>query len=139
MRRIVVLLSALSLLGCCGRPAADRPKGPAPGAGGAAGGPPPIDVQAEKLNTGLAGPDVALAAKVKERLAADPGLRALQIEVDVQNGRVTLWGKANTADAKAAAGNLAKATPGVTSLSNLITTLKTAAASQPARAPKQKQ
>jgi osmotically-inducible protein OsmY len=136
MRRIVVLAGVLSLLGCGGRPAADQPKGAAPAGGGAAGGPPPIEVQAEKLNTGLASPDVALAAKVKERLAADPALRASQIEVDAQNGRVTLWGKADTAEAKAAAGKLAKATPGVTGLSNLIT-LK--AASQPASAAKQKQ
>lgn len=135
MQRIVILASALCILGC-GRPAADQPKGPAPGAGGAAGGPPPIEVQAEKLNTGLASPDVALAAKVKERLAADSGLRALQIDVDAQGGRVTLWGKANTAEARAVAGKLAKATPGVTSLSNLITL---EAASQSASAPKQKQ
>jgi hypothetical protein len=108
----------LGLAGCGQRPGDMPPSRPAPQDAGAKLQ--AVEVGDDSLKTGLAPADAALAARVKEKLATDPRLHGLTIEVDAQGGRVTLWGKVDHAEAKSAAEELARQTPGVRSLANLI-------------------
>lgn len=64
--------------------------------------------------------DATITAKVKANLIADPEVRALSIDVDTVDGRVTLQGKVATAGQKAEAEKLARITPGVRQVLNLI-------------------
>lgn len=64
--------------------------------------------------------DATISAKVKANLIADPEVRALDIDVDTIDGRVTLQGKVATESQKAEAEKLARITPGVRQVLNLI-------------------
>ena len=66
----------------------------------------------EKI-AGAAG-DAATTAKVKARLMAEPGIDSLQIDVDTNNGNVTLTGQVDTPQNKARAKELASSIEGVT-------------------------
>jgi osmotically-inducible protein OsmY len=62
--------------------------------------------------------DAALTAKVKARLAADPDVAAVTIDVDTLDGQVTLSGKVASPAERAEAEKLAKGTDGVLSVVN---------------------
>jgi hyperosmotically inducible protein len=63
----------------------------------------------------------ALTTKVKTALASDAGLRTMtNIDVDSDNGVVTLKGKVDSADAKKKAGEIAKKVDGVKSVKNQL-------------------
>ena len=62
--------------------------------------------------------DKGIAAKVKSKLAADPELNPFNIDVDVEDGHVTLSGAVRSATARAEAEKLAANTKGVTGVSN---------------------
>jgi osmotically-inducible protein OsmY len=64
--------------------------------------------------------DASLTAQVKSRLAGDPAINALYIDVDTSNSRVTLRGKVGLAEQKTAAEKIARETPGVTDVVNLL-------------------
>ncbi|HEX3128910.1 MAG TPA: BON domain-containing protein [Thermoanaerobaculia bacterium] len=64
--------------------------------------------------------DATITAKVKANLIADPEVRALSIDVDTIDGRVTLQGKVANEGQKAEAEKLARITPGVRQVVNLI-------------------
>ena len=64
--------------------------------------------------------DATISAKVKANLIADPEVRALDIDVDTIDGRVTLQGKVANESQKAEAEKLARITPGVRQVLNLI-------------------
>jgi hyperosmotically inducible protein len=64
--------------------------------------------------------DATISAKVKANLIADPEVRALDIDVDTVDGRVTLNGKVASESQKAEAEKLARITPGVRQVLNLI-------------------
>jgi hyperosmotically inducible protein len=64
--------------------------------------------------------DATISAKVKANLIADPEVRALSIDVDTVDGRVTLNGKVASESQKAEAEKLARITPGVRQVLNLI-------------------
>jgi hyperosmotically inducible periplasmic protein len=64
--------------------------------------------------------DATITAKVKANLISDPEVRALSIDVDTIDGRVTLQGKVATEGQKAEAEKLARITPGVRGVVNLI-------------------
>ncbi|MES1244362.1 MAG: BON domain-containing protein [Acidobacteriota bacterium] len=64
--------------------------------------------------------DATITAKVKANLITDPEVRALSIDVDTIDGRVTLQGKVETEGQKAEAEKLARITPGVRQVLNLI-------------------
>lgn len=64
--------------------------------------------------------DVAVTSKIKAKLAADPEVAALHIDVDTVDGQVTLNGKVASAAQKAEAEKLARNTEGVASVTNLI-------------------
>jgi osmotically-inducible protein OsmY len=68
--------------------------------------------------------DAATTAKVKSRLMAEPGIDSLQIDVDTNNGRVTLSGEADTAQNKARAAELARSIEGVTGVNDRLTVKK---------------
>lgn len=64
--------------------------------------------------------DATISARVKANLIADPEVRALDIDVDTVDGRVTLQGKVANESQKAEAEKLARITPGVRQVLNLI-------------------
>jgi hyperosmotically inducible periplasmic protein len=64
--------------------------------------------------------DATITAKVKANLIADPEVRALDIDVDTVDGRVTLQGKVANESLRAEAEKLARITPGVRQVLNLI-------------------
>lgn len=62
--------------------------------------------------------DMAITAEVNARLARDPGLSALAINVDTADGRVVLRGSAPDAAARGRATQLASAVDGVVAVNN---------------------
>jgi hyperosmotically inducible protein len=60
--------------------------------------------------------DGAVTAKIKSKMALDDTVKALSIDVDTDNGVVTLSGTVNSPAEKAKAVQLAKETAGVTSV-----------------------
>ena len=60
--------------------------------------------------------DGAVTAKIKSKMALDDTVKALSIDVDTDNGVVTLSGSVNSPAEKAKAVQLAKETAGVTSV-----------------------
>jgi osmotically-inducible protein OsmY len=75
-----------------------------------------VEVKEDPVKTGIEAADAGLAGKVRSRLDGDAQLRRLPIEVDAEAGRVTLWGHVTSAEERAAAEQLARGTPGVTSV-----------------------
>lgn len=65
--------------------------------------------------------DGTITAKVNAALAADKELAAIRIDVDTQNGVVTLSGPAPTAAAKQRASEVAQEVKGVASVNNQLT------------------
>jgi hyperosmotically inducible periplasmic protein len=65
--------------------------------------------------------DASITAKVNAGLAKDKDLSAVKIDVDTQNGVVTLSGPAPTATAKARAAEIARDVKGVSSVNNQLT------------------
>jgi len=64
--------------------------------------------------------NATITSKVKSRLAADPGINALYIDVDTDNGRVTLKGKVALAGQREIAERIARQTEGVKDVVNQI-------------------
>lgn len=63
--------------------------------------------------------NATLTTKVKTALASDVGMKTMtNIDVDSNNGVVTLKGKVDSADAKKKAGDIAKKVDGVKSVKN---------------------
>ncbi len=121
---------ALALAGCGRQPAASPAAAGAASAAHDAGKFKDVEVREDPVKTGIEAGDAGLAAQVRARLAGDPQLRRQHIEVDAEGGRVTLWGEAARPEDRAAAEQLARRTPGVAGVNNLV---KTAA---PAGAPR---
>jgi len=65
--------------------------------------------------------DATITTKVNAALARDKDLSAIRIDVDTQNGVVTLTGPAPTASAKERASEVARQVQGVTSVNNQLT------------------
>ena len=65
--------------------------------------------------------DASITAKVNAGLAADKDLSAIRIDVDTENGVVTLSGPAPTDAAKERAAEIAKNVEGVNSVNNKLT------------------
>jgi osmotically-inducible protein OsmY len=74
--------------------------------------------------TGKAIDDASVTAKVKSALIAEPGLKALAIEVDTSGGVVTLHGTANTPESRAKATQVASNVEGVKSVKNNLIIVK---------------
>jgi len=68
--------------------------------------------------TAAAVDDATLTAKVKTAIIAEPGMNALQIDVDTKNAIVSLTGNVDTTQVKARAAQLAETVPGVRSVVN---------------------
>jgi hyperosmotically inducible periplasmic protein len=62
--------------------------------------------------------DVALAARVKTALIAEPGVKARDVKVESRDGVVALHGKAESAEQKELAAKVVGAVQGVKSVSN---------------------
>jgi Predicted periplasmic or secreted lipoprotein len=65
--------------------------------------------------------DASITAQVNASLAKDKDLSAIKIDVDTQNGVVTLSGPAPTATAKERASQIARSVKGVSSVNNQLT------------------
>jgi hyperosmotically inducible periplasmic protein len=75
----------------------------------------------ESASLGAALDDIAITAKVKQRLASDERIRNVDIAVETNNGVVTLSGSAPSGDAKDAAEELARNVAEVQGIDNKIT------------------
>lgn len=64
--------------------------------------------------------DAAISAAVNARLAKDPALSVMKVDVDTVQGRVTLSGTAPDAAAQARATQLARSVDGVTGVDNRL-------------------
>lgn len=64
--------------------------------------------------------DAAISAAVNARLAKDPALSVMKVDVDTVQGRVTLSGTAPDAAAQARATQLAQSVDGVTGVDNRL-------------------
>lgn len=71
---------------------------------------------AQLAEAGKAMDDAALTAKVKSALIAEPGLKALAIDVDTSGGVITLNGTVNNDDNRNKAVQLAQSVQGVKSV-----------------------
>ena len=70
--------------------------------------------------TACASTNAGLTSKIKTKLAADPVVKAHQIDVDSNNGVVTLTGNIDSAEAKDRAIALARETKGVAEVRDMI-------------------
>jgi len=121
--RVLACLGWLALCCClagCGRGPRGAAAPPAGSGTHAAPAAKAVEIQEDPVKTGIETGDAALASKVRAGFAADPRLRQLPIEMDAEAGRVTLWGRVDRAEQRAAAEQQARRTPGVTSIVNLI-------------------
>ena len=75
--------------------------------------------------------NAGLTSKVKTKLAADPVVQAHQIDVDTNNGVVTLTGTIESQEAKDRALMLAKETKGVREVRDMIEVRPTTAGNMP--------
>ena len=72
------------------------------------------------LVTACSSTNAGLTSKIKTKLAADPVVKAHQIDVDSNNGVVTLTGNIDSQDAKDRALQIAKETKGVVEVRDMI-------------------
>jgi hyperosmotically inducible periplasmic protein len=79
------------------------------------------------LVTACAETDPGITTAVKSRLAADDTVKARSIDVDTQNGAVTLTGEVRSAAEEAQALQIARGTDGVTSVVDQLTVVPEAA------------
>src|SRR5260221_3337434 len=78
------------------------------------------DVKQKAGQAGEKVEDAAITAKVKTALVSEPGLKALQIDVDTANGVVTLNGAVDTPQNLDRATQVAQAVEGVKSVDNRL-------------------
>lgn len=81
------------------------------------------EAAANKATTAIG--DAAITGSVKTAMIAEPGLKAMQIDVDTKNGVVTLTGAVDTAADKARAVQIAQGVTGVSSVIDRLTTKTT--------------
>lgn len=74
----------------------------------------------ESASLGAAMDDTAITAKVKQRLASDDRLKSASIDVETNNGVVTLTGSTQDTDARRAAEDLARNVAEVQGIDNQI-------------------
>lgn len=77
-----------------------------------------IDVGERSMGAQMS--DAGITSKVKAKLAADPQVTAMNVDVDTIEGVVTLTGLVRTEDQKVEAEELARATDGVKDVRNLL-------------------
>jgi osmotically-inducible protein OsmY len=77
-----------------------------------------VENAAEKVGDSVS--DAAVTASINAELARDPSLSALKIDVDTNQGRVLLSGKAPDSAARDRATRLASGVKGVTSVENRL-------------------
>jgi osmotically-inducible protein OsmY len=103
----VIAVATLSAIALALTACADRPRNQT-------GGTASTEVKQDTKNAALTG-------KVKSALAADVGLRTLNINVDSSGSVVTLKGQVDSADTKRRAEEVARKVEGVTSVRNELT------------------
>jgi hypothetical protein len=118
----LALLFLLALLPFAGAACSRRASAPPPPAAARHDAPgfKDVEIHEDPVKTGIEAGDAGLAGRVRSRLGGDPQLRGLAIEVDAEGGRVTLWGHVSRAEDRAGAEQLARRTPGVAAVNDLI-------------------
>lgn len=124
MTRILALASILALAACGdsappAKPAA-QPTAPAP----VAKAPETKAPEAKAPEAPKPDPNKELAQRVKRALEGDGKVKAEQIDVTANEGRVSLWGTAPTAGERARAAQVASKVEGVASVDNQIKVVK---------------
>lgn len=114
----LALVLLVAWVGCDRREGADdgTPQG-----GGAATTEPDGAAGAAGAEGADVGGDAAITVRVKTALAADPRVSALMIDVDTQNGIVTLKGDVESEEAKSAAEEVTRGAEGVMDVVNMVT------------------
>lgn len=79
------------------------------------------DMRREGEKAGDKMSDAAITAKVKTAIVAEPGLKAMQIDVDTVNGVVTLKGTVGSPELMESARRVALTVEGVKSVNNQLT------------------
>lgn len=79
-----------------------------------------LQVSTAERSAGDVVDDTVITARVKSALVGDPRTKAMQIEVDTNNGMVQLGGFVDSAAGKAAAAELASGVEGVKGVKNAI-------------------
>jgi len=79
-----------------------------------------LQVSSEKTSVGERIDDALITTRVKAALAADPAVKATQVNVETKDGMVQLSGFVDNAEAKAKAAELARGVSGVTSVNNQV-------------------
>ncbi len=79
------------------------------------------EVKEQAANAGAKIDDAVITAKVKTALIGEPGLKALQIDVDTADGVVTLRGTVDSRTSNTRAIQVAQAVQGVKSVDNRLT------------------
>lgn len=74
----------------------------------------------EETNQSTNIPDDIIRQHVIDKLTKDPGIDTSKINVNVEHGKVTLKGQADTEDEKHLAANLARSVVGVDGIENLL-------------------
>jgi hypothetical protein len=118
--RATALAALLPLIACnrgtVPEKAAVRPSG-APAGGSATKA---EEIQEDPVKTGIEAGDAGLAGRIRSRLAGDPQLRALGIEVDAEGGSVTLWGHVARVEDRTALEQVVRHVPGVAAVKDLV-------------------
>ena len=117
---VLLLVLGVPFLAACGRVRQAGGAAPASPRHGVAGAAKEVEIQEDPVKTGIEAGDAGLASQVRTRLAGDPELRTMRIEVDAEGGRVTLWGRVDQAAQREAAERLARRTPRVAEVIDLI-------------------
>ncbi len=108
---LVVVVSAAFLAGCAGMAGGDS-SGQGAGAGQQGYG--------SQRTAGEVVDDATITAQIKAKLAADPDLSALKINVDTNQGAVRLKGEVKTLALRRKADQLAQGIKGVKSVDNQL-------------------
>ncbi len=130
--QVALIATALTALAACHKdeattppPAADQAPAAAPADSSAATPAPSTDAApAASASAGGAVDDTVITTKVKAALIAESSLKAGDITVETKQGNVTLGGTVETVEQGAKAESIAKATAGVTGVTNQLTVKK---------------
>ena len=83
------------------------------------------DTSSNAMVAAASGSDAAITAKVNQALQADPSLKAMNINVDTKNGKVTLSGTVDTNEMRMHAHQIAASTSGVAGVVDNLTVKNT--------------
>ena len=127
MKKLCPLILVLGLVSCGDSAPPPKPvasPAPAPQAPAPIAKAPEAKPEAMKPEPPKPDPNKELASRVKQALERDRKVQAGEIDVTAQDGRVSLWGTAASAEARTYAGKVAGGVQGVASVDNQLKIVK---------------